>query len=351
MHHGHSGNRDVRCAFTLLELIVCIGVIGFLVSLLLPAVQSSRESARQTSCRNNLRQIGTALHSHESVHRYFPRAGDMLDTGSSPALWRAHPVHLYLLPHLAQTQLFQMIDLTIDSDRDVTIFPGVNDANEELKRVTIPVFLCPSDGSAGPGRRNNYRINVGLTAFPFYYPHYNVPQREPPPPAGAFSVVKRAVRPQDFRDGMSETVAFSEKLAGDPRDGRFDARAEFFAANAISATSALKSDTADADLLDACSSLTHPNPLHIADTGHYWFYAGLVDTWYNHLLTPNNAIPDCGSEVAGMHTYGVMTARSDHPGGVHCLMADGHVRFVANAVDDALWQAVATRDGNETISF
>ncbi len=88
--------------FTLVELLVVIAVIAILISLLLPAVQSAREAARRTQCRNNLKQIGVALHNYHDVLRLFPPgyvAGSADSTSTSPGWgWGA-----MLLPYLEQS--------------------------------------------------------------------------------------------------------------------------------------------------------------------------------------------------------------------------------------------------------
>ncbi len=341
---GLATRRAGRAGLTLAELMVCAGILGLLFALILPAVQSAREAARKVQCQSNLRQIGVALHGFESARQAFPTGGDMLLDGSGGQWPRSHAPQLYLLPYLDQGDLFASVDLLSISERTVPIFPGVNDANEAAMQTSIPIYRCPSDSGAFPGCRNNYRANIGVTAFPR---GANVVRTPALPGEGAFAPVNRGLRPQHFRDGMSNTVGFSEKLGGGGDSQRFAPGRDFFFLDAVANPSVIyNSPSCESLYVEACASLVDPNPPHQADTGAFWFYGGLPDTWYNHVLTPNHPIPDCGVG-GGMFTTGVMPARSLHSGGVNCLMMDGAVRFVSDSIDAAIWQAAGTRNGQE----
>ncbi len=97
-----------RTAFTLVELLVVIAIIGILVGLLLPAVQAAREAARRMSCQNNLKQIGLALHNHESSRRNTPPLGDYRQFGNA-VYWS---LHTKLLPYCEQESLQNLIDFS-----------------------------------------------------------------------------------------------------------------------------------------------------------------------------------------------------------------------------------------------
>src|SRR5438034_10916922 len=97
-----------RSAFTLVELLVVVAIIGVLVALLLPAVQAAREAARRMSCGNNLRQIGLALQNFESTFKYFPSS--LRPTPPDPnGLFNGWSVHGQILPYLEQGNLYRNI--------------------------------------------------------------------------------------------------------------------------------------------------------------------------------------------------------------------------------------------------
>lgn len=120
-----------KTGFTLVELLVVIAIIGVLVGMLLPAVQSVREAARQTQCQNNLRQLGLALQNYESAQMQIPpsRPADGFLT------W---PV--ILMPYLEQQNLFELFDLQA----------RYQDQDHDAVRIGMPVMVCPSRRSGTP---------------------------------------------------------------------------------------------------------------------------------------------------------------------------------------------------------
>jgi prepilin-type N-terminal cleavage/methylation domain-containing protein len=119
-------NGETRSGFTLIELLVVIAIMSRLFSLLLPAVQQAREAARRVQCKNNLKQIGVALHNYHDAHGKFP-PGFIRDHGSA---WSA-----MILPELDQSPLYNTISWGSKwSSGD----------NEAACGTVVSVFRCPS---------------------------------------------------------------------------------------------------------------------------------------------------------------------------------------------------------------
>ncbi|MCA8997507.1 MAG: DUF1559 domain-containing protein [Planctomycetaceae bacterium] len=141
-----------RRAFTLIELLVVIAIIAILIALLLPAVQQAREAARRTQCKNNLKQLGLAMHNYHDVFKYFPHNQNRWTNGPLGADLVPQFSWLALsLPYLDQAPLYNQIDFNVNvSDGSGGTVAGNRNhnaigVNAPLRRIVIPGFLCPSN--------------------------------------------------------------------------------------------------------------------------------------------------------------------------------------------------------------
>ncbi|MEM6364022.1 MAG: DUF1559 domain-containing protein [Planctomycetota bacterium] len=180
-------------AFTLIELLVVISIMGVLVALLLPAVQSVREAARKTNCKNNLRQIGIALHSYHDIHHSLPTGCIEWRGWNSPPTHRQFAWSAMLLPFIEQENLHEQIAWSLPFDA-----PENRPAGETM----VSPYVCPSEttDSTTPGH-----ITYG-GIFGERILHST-------PDDGIF-LYERPIRFRDIRDGLTSTLAVAEDVGG-----------------------------------------------------------------------------------------------------------------------------------------
>src|SRR3954470_18970177 len=184
----------LRRAFTLVELLVVVAIIGVLVALVLPAVQSAREASRRVSCTNNLRQIGIAIQNYHGVTNCLPVARNPFPLVQS-ALSRT-------LPFVEQGSVHQLVDYTQ---------PLTAASNQAALESSVKLFLCPSDGQKGrvPGTTTggtNYVVNNGSGTIAFGL----IASGD-----GLFTQTNIAFR--QITDGLSNTAAACESTLGTGR--------------------------------------------------------------------------------------------------------------------------------------
>jgi prepilin-type N-terminal cleavage/methylation domain-containing protein/prepilin-type processing-associated H-X9-DG protein len=345
--------REAREGFTLIELLVVIAIIALLIGLLLPAVQKVREAANRMNCANNLKQIGVALHNYECAQRNLPPAFPATAKApflTQPAYFWTWSVLAQLNPYLEQTAIYNRMDL----DKPMYELPALyfSVENQFAVQQLIKLFLCPSDTMLPmPGNHGvpilgsvNYVACLGSGTT-----NGGPPFGTPWDADGVFRAGENGTFTQ-ISDGLSNTAAFSESLLG---EGPYvphgsspgDPRKVYAYVPAPPGLSPATCETA--------TSWNYESP-----RGYLWASGEIRCASYNHYFPPNTTRYDCVSLIplsgtSGRQTYtalGFKAARSNHPGGVNLLMADGSVRFVANGIRLDTWQALSTRAGGETIS-
>jgi prepilin-type N-terminal cleavage/methylation domain-containing protein/prepilin-type processing-associated H-X9-DG protein len=328
IHHA----LRARSGFTLVELLVVIAIIGMLVALLLPAVQSARESGRRVNCTNHLRQLGIAANAFLSEQRSFPTGSDSHAWGAAPSTpwtffrWSALA---HLTPYLEDNNVYKTIDFSVPI---YNASFNVTPQNAAGVKIVIPTFLCPSDR--------------GLIVSPLFAPtNYaacagtGVNGGSPAAADGIF-YINSHTRAEQVPNGLSHTALFSESILGNA-DG-----------------SASTKDPAVDYKFTLVTPLTDGNcggtfQWNVSDgRGFSWACGEFRCALYNHYYLPNQNTPDClGAALAGgvqseYIDYGWRTARSRHPDGVNLGLADGSVSFIGNDISLAVWQTMAARGTN-----
>ncbi|MEI6506113.1 MAG: DUF1559 domain-containing protein [Planctomycetota bacterium] len=304
-----------RRGFSLVELLVVIGIIALLLGLLLPAVQSARESARRTQCLNTIRQWGLAMQQYETSQGRFPPGSISYGGVTVSPLKDRRTFVISLWPFLeAQTVLG-----TYDLEK-----PFFDPVNRKAIDARLPVYYCPSD-RAGAWRANeyyhargNYVCNWGNANFWQSEPQY---KKAPfsdyvTPPNSQYTRIDPGNAAAAFRDGLSNTIFMSETVMA-PGDTDDDVRGSIVN-NTAGGPTFMTKNTPNAGT-DNCfcngpMSATYPGPCVV------------------------KPYPD-----------GWNSARSLHIGGVSTGLGDGSTRFVADAIDLAVWQAYGTIRGREVV--
>jgi prepilin-type N-terminal cleavage/methylation domain-containing protein/prepilin-type processing-associated H-X9-DG protein len=337
-----------RRAFTLVELLVVIAIIGVLVALLLPAVQTAREAARRMKCSNNLKQLGLAMHNYHSAHNCFP-AGRMRTMVDGQG--RCFSAYAHLLPFLEAQNLYDQINFNANPDD-----PALNGA---ALGQTIPYFLCPSDthrvlqsnvvanGVVNSGV-HNYPLCTGTT--------YPLSPRNPGgvPVTGVY-FENSWISFRHLTDGSSQTVCIGETVNSEGGPTTWDGASK---TNGFVLTAGNDNASNGPELTNYAAQCHKPGNLLQQTRGSRWLYGAPGHSMYNHMRVPNDPDIDCRGGLPHSNRTNYwwdrlslnVTAHSRHPTGIEALYCDGHVQFVANTIELAIWQALGSRDGGETVS-
>ena len=336
--------------FTLVELLVVIAIIGILVGLLLPAVQAAREAARRMSCGNNMKQLGLALHNHESTYKWvpawrreFPLTDTYAATGNpfftvTPDARSPHGALGQLLPYLEQTNITNLFDhkkALLDPVNNVPPFPGA--LNTPAAMATVPTFICPST----PESQSDYGPYFAPLGVPAGA-RYILPRTDYAPMRGIHSwlaqcvglpaantenamlgtnnpVNKFTVKFAEVTDGLSNTICFIE-IAGK--------QGVWWRGRNIA-------------ILPAFINLNS----FYGD----WNIARQV-RGYNSAVVPSPAATNGAQGCSVINLFNANNPYSFHSGGVQNVRGDGSVGFISQNTDNAIFVALLSRDGGEVVS-
>ncbi len=303
--------------FTLNDVLVCLGVIGILIALAIPAVQYAHETSRRLRCDSNLRQFGLAIHGYAAQYGVLPAGSD---AESNPSIFIA------MLPALDLQPLYHSVNFD---------FGSLSAPNQTASRTAMKVLLRPADVRVRAGDDpgwTNYAGNAGIVLSVLN--QNGVFSRGGDTPCALAAIT----------DGTSNTAAVADCLTGefnpllrDPVRSVFSTPVRF----------------ERPDELDLFASICRQLDIQNArpggiwgGRGSVWMWGGYGHTLYNHIMTPN----DHTCQNGGGYQEGVWTASSGHPSGLNLLFVDGHCRFIRSSVPLSIWRGLGTSNGGELIS-
>jgi prepilin-type N-terminal cleavage/methylation domain-containing protein len=302
--------------FTLVELLVVITIIGILIALLLPAVQSAREAARRIQCAGNFKQVGVAMHNYHSAHNCFPPGTiNWVAPCGAPASWATSKGYqgwgwgAFLLPHLEQQALYDKFDF--NGDTDTYTSPG-NPNNLIQATTKLAVYICPTDPQNG--ELANY---TGSS----YAGH-------PPNP--------------------------DEDVATCNMAGVVDSKGSFCSGTTVKRLNQADGLMANGEACDIARITDgSSNTLMVGEIAGSTVGSHQGRPWLDYnVFSTENGINSLYTLPGGAATFSWTQSgfSSYHPGGCHFLLADGSTQFLSQNIDVNVLVSLTTRAGGEPVT-
>ncbi len=340
-----------RPGFTLVELLVVIAIIGVLVALLLPAIQAARESARRTSCFNNLKNLGIAALNFHDAHKKLPTSNRPAGVTNAPRYaWST-----LMLPYFEEQNVYDQYDFTQNWDKSTAVMPK-SIANFKLVGTRLPVFECPSTPEEGRLDGDLQYWTAGFSSWPAsqcaaptdYSPIVQVEQRlvniSPPIVDNVGDLTGMLLRNtvctlRHVTDGTSHTIMLAES-AGRPyvyrKTGKISDDLDTHRVNGGGWCRPASDYGLDGSSNDG---LTYPGPCAVNCSNG--------EDLYN---LAGNAKPSMSSvPLPFYNTYSTAETFAFHPGGANILFGDGSVHFVNESIDIRVFARMVTRKGGEPV--
>ncbi len=309
-------SEEPRSAFTLVELLTVISIIGVVMTLILPAVQGAREAARRLQCGSGMRQMGVALMNFELAHKSFP-AGAKTSPNLRPEerfFWSGA-----ILPYIEQTTL----RASIDPNQSWYISGVPNHPNSKALQITLPLFRCPS---ANAPARHNHVVSSRVPATYLACASGLTGRESGPgplvsdPEVDGIFYVDSQTRQADILDGTSTTILIGEALFLTTIHGRTASNLDFNnVPQQFDHWSIGSPQSGDNEASEALAST-----------------ANRINSW----LIKSSFVEDVE-----------LSFSSRHVGGAHVLHADGHLQFVDQNIDRESWSALGTRGQLDSVQL